>query len=122
MDIAGSSRSHFGFAPSWFPVLTRFLSHLLGMRYIDLYFYFVFFTGLSEVSSCRAQGRGCEGKNHKEREVVTKLRFAPVSPLLKVLPLALPLSLISPLCSFASSYAKLRGIGNKESGGSGAKT
>ena len=57
-----------------------------------------FFTLLPNMFFCWAQGRKCEGKNHREREVVTKLRFAPVSPLPKVLPLAHPLSLPSPLC------------------------
>ena len=47
-----------------------------------------FFTLLPNMFFCWAQGRKCEGKNHREREVVTKLRFAPVSPLPKVLPLA----------------------------------
>ena len=49
---------------------------------------------LSECLFLLGAGRECEGKNHREREV---LAYARVSPLPKVLPLALPLSLSSPL-------------------------
>ena len=81
-------------------ILRRFVFMFIGgWVCFAVHFSPVFFTVLSEITLCWAQGRECEGKNHREREVVTPLCSVPVSPLPKVLPLALPLSLPTPLCS-----------------------